>query len=136
MEKKRRAASRAGFNFVLEQLSRTTSPNEIAERIRSRVKDPHCHGIIVQLPLPKQLPRAQLLDLIPPVKDVDGLCTTNQVLLRNALKMHAGTPRFVPCAPEAVLHILKTSRVDLSSSKGAIFHRNVHFVISLLSFYL
>lgn len=119
--KKRQAAQAIGMNICIEHLQQTMSEADLVARVRHRASDPSVDGIIVQLPLPRQLNRRVVLDAVPPHKDVDGLSTHSLALLRSGLTSHAGLPRFVPCAPAAVLHVLKHAGVQVQGQRGTLF---------------
>lgn len=72
--------------------------------------DSRVDAILLQLPLPKPLrPRTQeLIDRIPPEKDIDGLTSTNMgKLLQNR------RDGIIPCTPQAIMHLIRTYRSDL-----------------------
>lgn len=72
----------------------------------------------MQLPLPKHLQTQRILDLVAFHKDVDGLSSHNQELLRHNLPSYLGYPRFTPCAPLAVLEMLQAGKISLEGKKG------------------
>ncbi len=65
------------------------------------------HGILVQLPLPKQVDAQAVLDAVTPLKDVDAFAPENVGLLSQ------GRPRFLPCTPHGVAQIL--ARYDIET---------------------
>ena len=67
--------------------------------------DSKFNGILVQLPLPSHIPQREILDLINPLKDVDGLTSLNTGLLA------LGTPKFIPATPQGIQKLLIESRV-------------------------
>jgi len=84
---------------------------KIIKLIEQANKDEKIHGIMIQLPLPKNWP---ILDLIVPDKDVDCLTSVNLNLLRN------GQPRFLPAVVKAILEIIKFANYPLAGVKIAI----------------
>ena len=83
----------AGMNSFEHRLSAETSEGELLALIRRLDADPAVDGILVQLPLPKQIDAAKVLDAIDPEKDVDGFH------LVNVGRLATGLPALVPCTP-------------------------------------
>lgn len=75
-------------------------------------------GILVQLPLPKQVDAKVLLDAIAPEKDVDGFHPVN------AGRLQAGRPALAPCTPAGVIEILKRSGIPISGANAAVVGRS------------
>ncbi len=68
--------------------------------------DPKYHGILVQLPLPKQISEDKVIDIIDPKKDVDGFHPVN------VGKLLIGNPYFMPCTPAGIQQLLVRSGND------------------------
>ena len=75
-------------------------------------------GILIQLPLPKQVDTKALLDAVDPAKDVDGFHPAN------AGKLQAGRPALAPCTPAGVIEILKRSKLPISGQHAVIVGRS------------
>lgn len=75
-------------------------------------------GILIQLPLPKQVDTKFLLDAVDPAKDVDGFHPVN------AGKLQAGRPALAPCTPAGVIEILKRSHLPISGQHAVIVGRS------------
>jgi len=75
-------------------------------------------GILVQLPLPKQVDAKVLLDAIAPEKDVDGFHPVN------AGRLQAGRPALAPCTPAGVIEILKRSHIPISGANAVVVGRS------------
>ena len=75
-------------------------------------------GILVQLPLPKQVDAKVLLDAIDPAKDVDGFHPVN------AGRLQAGRPALAPCTPAGVIEILKRSGIPISGANAVVVGRS------------
>ena len=85
-------------------------PTDIAEEdvlaeIRRLNDDSVFHGILVQLPLPREFDSGKILSEVSPEKDVDGFHPVNLG------RLAAGTPRFIPCTPKGILRILQYFRI-------------------------
>ncbi len=81
--------------------------------------DPAVHGILVQLPLPKHLDPDQVIDAIPPHKDVDGLHPDNLGRLAQ------GRARFVACTPQGCMRLLGLAGVELAGASAVVIGRSV-----------
>jgi len=75
-------------------------------------------GILIQLPLPKQVDAKRLLDSVAPEKDVDGFHPWNAGLLQ------AGRPALAPCTPAGVIEILKRSGIPISGQNAVVVGRS------------
>ena len=78
---KGRAAKACGFHSIQHNLSAATSEAELLALVQALNADPAVHGILVQLPLPKPIDSARVLEAIAPAKDVDGFHPINVGLL-------------------------------------------------------
>jgi methylenetetrahydrofolate dehydrogenase (NADP+)/methenyltetrahydrofolate cyclohydrolase len=75
-------------------------------------------GILIQLPLPKQVDAKALLDAVSPSKDVDGFHPVN------AGRLQAGRPALAPCTPAGVIEILKRSNLPISGQHAVVVGRS------------
>ena len=97
---KQKACTAAGMNGAVLRLPATVSQDELLATIDRLNADPAVHGILVQMPLPRQIDEAAVVERVAPLKDVDGFHPFNFGLLA------AGTPRFVPCTPLGIRELL------------------------------
>jgi len=84
----------------LHQLPASTTQAQLLDLLTQLNTDPHVHGILVQLPLPRQIDEATVIRAVRPLKDVDGFGPESLGLLLS------GNPRFLPCTPSGVQQIL------------------------------
>ncbi len=75
-------------------------------------------GILIQLPLPKQVETKVLLDAVLPEKDVDGFHPVN------AGRLQAGRPALAPCTPAGVIEILKRSHIPIAGQHAVVVGRS------------
>jgi methylenetetrahydrofolate dehydrogenase (NADP+)/methenyltetrahydrofolate cyclohydrolase len=75
-------------------------------------------GILIQLPLPKQVDTKALLDAVSPVKDVDGFHPVN------AGRLQAGRPALAPCTPAGIIEILKRSEIPIAGQHAVVVGRS------------
>ena len=96
--------------------------NSTEEQVKSLVKtlgeDQSVDGILVQLPLPKGIDEASVLDLIPASKDVDGF------LAENIGNLAMGMPSTVACTPFGVIKMLKHEGIDLNGKNAVVVGRS------------
>ncbi|MFA5119668.1 bifunctional methylenetetrahydrofolate dehydrogenase/methenyltetrahydrofolate cyclohydrolase [Zavarzinia sp.] len=91
----------AGMNSFEYKMPATATEAELLERVAALNADPAVHGILVQLPLPRHMDSAKVIDLIDPAKDVDGFHVVN------AGKLAVGAKGMVPCTPLGCLMLIK-----------------------------
>ena len=115
---KRQACERIGLESQLHRLPATVSEEELLSLIAKLNKDEDVHGILVQLPLPKQIRTSYVLDAVHPFKDVDCFHPTNVGLLSQ------GRPRFLPCTPHGVQQILHRSSIPVAGKHVVIVGRS------------
>jgi methylenetetrahydrofolate dehydrogenase (NADP+) / methenyltetrahydrofolate cyclohydrolase len=75
-------------------------------------------GILIQLPLPKQVDAKALLDAVDPAKDVDGFHPVN------AGRLQANRPALVPCTPAGIIEILKRSEIPIAARHAVVVGRS------------
>nr|WP_313423568.1 bifunctional methylenetetrahydrofolate dehydrogenase/methenyltetrahydrofolate cyclohydrolase FolD [Brevundimonas diminuta] len=109
---------KAGMRSDTHRLPAETTQNELLALIASLNADAGIHGILVQLPLPKHIDSAAVLDAISPDKDVDGFHVVN------AGRLAVGLPGMIPCTPLGSLMLLKDQLGDLSGLNAVIVGRS------------
>jgi len=115
---KRKACQQAGMESWLHQLPKETSQTQLLDLIARLNADPAVHGILVQLPLPKQIDEAAIIRAVAPHKDIDGFGPENLGLLA------AGHPRYLPCTPHGVQQLLVRNGVNLDGAHVVIVGRS------------
>lgn len=108
----------AGMESFEFRLPEDTSEEELLGVVADLNDDPAVHGILVQLPLPKQIREAAVIDAIDFRKDVDGFHLTNVGLLAT------GGEGMVPCTPLGCLMMLKDRLGDLSGKRAIVVGRS------------
>jgi methylenetetrahydrofolate dehydrogenase (NADP+)/methenyltetrahydrofolate cyclohydrolase len=107
-----------GIYSDLIKLPETVTTAELLELVASLNARDEIDGILIQLPLPKQVDAKTLLDAILPGKDVDGLNPVNAGLLQ------AGRPALAPCTPAGVIEILKRSGIPMAGQNAVVVGRS------------
>ncbi len=115
---KEKACKDVGIFSDEYKLSVETTEQELLLLIDKLNKDPKIHGILVQLPLPKQINTEKVLEAISPEKDADGFHPYN------VGRLVIGKPLFQPCTPYGVMVMLKESGVDLSGKEVVVVGRS------------
>lgn len=116
---KNKSTLEAGMKSFEHQLPIDTSQKELLTLIDGLNSDPAVHGILVQLPLPKQIDEQAVLAKIDPNKDVDGFHVIN------AGRLATGLPGLVPCTPLGCLMLIKdTLGNDLSGKRAVVLGRS------------
>ena len=115
---KERACEEIGIYSENKRLDTGTSQKQLISLVRKMNKDPKIHGILVQLPLPKGLNEAEVLQTIDPAKDVDGFHPTN------VGRMVVGEKAFLPCTPHGVIQLLIRSGVTIEGANVVIVGRS------------
>jgi methylenetetrahydrofolate dehydrogenase (NADP+)/methenyltetrahydrofolate cyclohydrolase len=109
----------AGMLSFHHPLPATTSQAELLALIAKLNADPAVHGILVQLPLPKQIDADSVIDAIDPAKDVDGFHLINVGKLAAGIRGGA-----VPCTPMGCLMLLKDALGDLAGKSAVVVGRS------------
>jgi methylenetetrahydrofolate dehydrogenase (NADP+)/methenyltetrahydrofolate cyclohydrolase len=113
-----KAAAELGIISLHEHLSVKTTHDELLQKVLDLNADDSVDGILVQLPLPKQINEAQIIEAIDPQKDVDGFHPVN------VGKLSIGNASLVPCTPAGVIEILKRSGIEIAGKHAVIVGRS------------
>ena len=103
---KHQATEGVGMHSLVKLLPETATQQEVLEVVRALNADPAIDGILVQLPVPKQIDSKAVIDAIAVEKDVDGFNPENLGLLAQR------TPRLRPCTPYGCMKMLEFSGID------------------------
>ena len=115
--KERRAAA-IGIQSKHVELPSIISMSQASDEISKLAEDQNVHGILIQLPLPKQLDTHAIIDLLPPEKDVDGLSKNNLG------KLIRGVDGLVPCTPLGVMRILEHYQISTAGKQAVVIGRS------------
>ena len=115
---KGRQTVEAGMHSDEIRLPADAHQDQVLAIVRRLNADPTVHGILVQLPLPKQIDELAVIGAIDPEKDVDGLHPVN------AGRLALGQEGFVPCTPLGCLVLLRLVRGDLTGLKAVVLGRS------------
>ena len=115
---KRRACKRTGMDSVEERLPGTSSEADVITVVERLNDDAGVDGILVQLPLPKDVSANRVAASVTPEKDVDGLHPIS------AGRLLLGEPGFVSCTPLGILEILRRNEVTLEGANAVVIGRS------------
>ena len=118
---KKRAASECGFHSIDKQFDETTTQEQLLATVRELNADPQVHAILVQLPLPKHIDEARVLEEIYVTKDVDGFSAEN---IGNLCLKGGKPPLAVPCTPAGCVELLQRSGVDMKGKEVVVVGRS------------
>jgi len=115
---KTRACEETGVHSQQIDYPASVTQEELIRRISKLNADPSVHGILVQLPLPKGIDAAAVLNAVSPDKDADGFHPANLGALLS------GQPRFVPCTPRGVMRLIAEAGAPLAGRRAVVIGRS------------
>jgi methylenetetrahydrofolate dehydrogenase (NADP+)/methenyltetrahydrofolate cyclohydrolase len=115
---KQKTAKTLGFYSIQDSRPATIPEGELLALIEQYNRDPKIHGILVQLPLPKQINETKVLYAIDPKKDVDGFHPVN------VGKMVIGEADYLPCTPAGIQQLLIRSGVKTDGAEVVVVGRS------------
>lgn len=114
-----KASSKLDINSIHYSFQEDVSEEQISKTIRQLNDDHNIHGILLQQPIPRHLSLYNLLSLIDPKKDVEGLTPYNLG------RLMMGEENIIPCTPLAVLKILEYVKVKLEGANIVIINHSI-----------
>lgn len=115
---KEKACEEAGMHSEDVRMPATTTQEEALAVVRKMNSDPRIHGILVQLPLPKHINEAAVINAIVPEKDVDGFTPIN------VGRMMIGETCFLPCTPNGIIQMLISAGIETSGKHAVVIGRS------------
>ena len=115
---KRKASEEVGIASIDHDLEPSVPEDELADLIRQLGEDNRVSGILLQLPVPGHIDPDAMIELINPLKDVDGLTTTN------AGRLVQGREGLVSCTPLGVMELLHSEEVELRGAGAVVVGRS------------
>ncbi|GAC1382381.1 MAG: tetrahydrofolate dehydrogenase/cyclohydrolase catalytic domain-containing protein [Ginsengibacter sp.] len=107
-----------GFESTLIECEDTTSEAELLKIIDDLNKDKNINGILVQLPLPKQINEQRIIQSIDPLKDVDGFHPVS------VGKMVQGIDTFISATPYGIMLLLEQYKIDIKGKHAVVIGRS------------
>lgn len=115
---KHRRAEKLGIQSLDLHLPRIVTEAELLEKVKELNADPTVHGILVQLPLPKQIDPDKVINAISPFKDADGFHPYNLG------RLFMNDPFSIPCTPNGIMHLLKAYDLSVDGKNVVIIGRS------------
>ena len=104
-----------GFEHILPE---ATPEEDLLALVRGLNVNPHVHGVLVQLPLPKHISSEEVLDALAPQKDVDGFGP------HNAGALFTGRQGLRPCTPLGIMRLLDEAQTRLPGARALVVGRS------------
>lgn len=118
LNNQRKLCEKLGLESKAIFLEENVKEEELIDLIKKLNEDKTVDGIMLQLPLPKGFNEALITNSISPKKDVDGLTDYNNG------KFYKGQEAFVPCTPRSVLHLIKSTGIDIKGKNAVVIGRS------------
>lgn len=118
VKSKGKAAEAVGFSHMQLILPADTTENELIDKIHELNDDEGIDGILVQLPLPKQIRKHRVIEAIDPAKDVDGFHSKNVDALWHRL------PGIRACTPKGIIKILDKAGIEIAGKHAVVIGRS------------
>ena len=118
VKNKQKGCAEVGIITKDHKLPESFSQQEMNSLVDLLNKDHSVHGILIQLPLPKQLDEFSTISRISPIKDVDGLTPYNVGLLSS------GKAILKPCTPSGIMEMFDYYKIDLAGKHAVIINRS------------
>src|SRR5258706_13007232 len=113
-----RACAEVGIESEQFNLPDSTTTENLLAVVHRLNEHKDVDGILVQMPLPKQIDEASIIAAVDPAKDVDGFHPANVGLLA------MGRPRFVPCTPAGIIELLERNKIAIAGANACVVGRS------------
>lgn len=113
-----KSCAEVGFKSTLIRFEPTIEEEKLIAAIEKLNADDDVDGILVQLPLPKQISEEKIINIISPDKDVDGFHPVS------IGKMVQGLPTFLPATPYGILLMLEQYKIETSGKHAVVIGRS------------
>ncbi len=113
-----KACADTGVHSILEKYDSSLTETALLARISALNLDPKVHGILVQMPLPKQINPHRVIEAITASKDVDGYATLS------AGELMTGQAGFRPCTPYGCMKLIESTGIDLRGKHAVVIGRS------------
>lgn len=115
---KKKSCAYIGIRSLAYELPEDTTEEELLSLVEQLNESKDVHGILVQLPLPKQINEDKIIKAIAPAKDVDGFHP------QSVGALSIGQPGFVSCTPAGIIQLLKRSGIEIDGKECVIVGRS------------
>ncbi len=118
MRHKQEACEQVGIRVERVKLPAGTTTTAVVERVKALGANPEVHGILVQLPLAPPAEPQEILEAIPPAKDVDGFHP------ENVGRLSLGLPALISATPRGILEMLRYHEIPLAGRHAVVLGRS------------
>lgn len=115
---KKKSCAYVGIRSLAYELPEDTTEEELLHLVEELNQSKDVHGILVQLPLPKQIDEDKIIKAIHPSKDVDGFHP------QSVGALSIGQPGFVSCTPAGIIQLLKRSGIEIDGKECVVVGRS------------
>ena len=116
---KEKACAEVGISSETLRNPASIKEEQVIDLVRRLNKDKSVHGILVQLPLPKEIDPVKVLNEISPSKDVDGLHPLNMGKL-----LRGEDPLFIPCTPQGIIELILSTGTEIKGKEAVVVGRS------------
>lgn len=118
VKNKEKACERVGIESIVYRMDANVTTQDVLNVVNELNNDLTIDGILVQLPIPKQLDVNLIIETLDPNKDVDGLHPVN------IAKLYANQDGFVPCTPRGIMTLLNHYHIEISGKHAIVIGRS------------
>lgn len=118
VKNKEKACERVGIESIVYRMDANVTTHDVLKVVNELNSDNTVDGILVQLPIPKQLDVNLIIETLDPNKDVDGLHPVN------IAKLYANQDGFVPCTPRGIMTLLNHYNIEISGKHAIVIGRS------------
>lgn len=111
-------AKEVGIATRDHRLAAAFKQDELLELVQLLNNDPEIHGVLVQLPLPKQIDEFEIITALSPLKDVDGLTPYNAGMLQSGMGL------LKPCTPSGIMELIDYYKIDIAGMDAVVVNRS------------
>ena len=115
---KEKRAKALGLHSLIKRYPSTITEEELLNEVQRYNEDASFHGVLVQLPLPKQIDSDKIVNAIDSMKDVDGFHPINMG------KLLIGQPDKIPCTPYGIIKMLDRYQVEIEGKRAVVIGRS------------
>ena len=115
---KQNDAKEVGIATRDHRLASNFKQDELLELVKLLNNDHEVHGVLIQLPLPKQIDGFEIMTALSPLKDVDGLTPYNSGMLQSGMGL------LKPCTPSGIMELLDYYKIDIAGMDAIIVNRS------------
>lgn len=115
---KAKACEEVGMKSEVIRMEETTAQEQLLAEVKRLNEDASVHGILVQLPLPDHIEEEAVINMINPMKDVDGFHPMS------VGKMVIGEDAYLPCTPAGVIELIKRTGTEIKGKHAVVVGRS------------